>query len=93
MQGIADSNAEKAAEVKEGRRAEWVDVVGVVEGVEDLGPWDEFVSVMELEGPGETKVQNEEGVVFAKVVAAAIDAVDEACERVVGAAGRPGASA
>ena len=93
LQRIADSNTEKSAEVKEGRRTEWVDIVGVIEGVEYFGPWNKFVSVMELEGPGKTKVQNEEGVVFAKMVAAAVDSVDKACKRVVGAAGRASAGA
>ena len=93
MQRIAYSNTEKAAEVEEGRRTEWVDIVGVVEGVEYLDPWNEFVFVVELKGPGKTKVQNEEGIVFAKMVAAAIDTVNEACERVVGTAGRASACA
>ena len=92
MQRVADSGAEKAVEVEQCWRAERVDVVLVVEGVEDFNAWDQLpLVVVEADGTCDAKVGDEEFVVLAEVVATAVDTVDEAGRRVVNAARCPGA--
>src|SRR5260370_3388578 len=94
LEGIADSGAEEAVEVEQRWRAEWVDVVLVVEEVEDFNARDQLpLVVMEAEGTCDANVGDEELVVLAEVVAAAVDAVDEAGLGVIDGAGGSGAVA
>jgi len=88
LTGIAYTNAEKAVEVEEGRRAKRVEIVGVVKGIEDFGArFEGELAIVEVKRTGYAKVEDEEGIILAKVIATAVDAADEACEGVVDAAG------
>lgn len=76
---ITDTDAQEAAEIEERRGTQRIEIVGVVEGIEHLDARNKReLAVVELEGTSHTEVEHEEGIVFAKMVAAAIDAVDEA---------------
>jgi hypothetical protein len=84
---VADSNPKKSAEIEQGRRTEWVEIVGVVEGVEHLYARHEFeLAIVEMDRTSHAKVYDEEGVVLAKMVTAAVNAVHKPRERVVDAA-------
>jgi len=79
LTGIADSDTQEAAEIKQRRRTQRVEIVGVVEGVEDLDARNNReLAVVELERASHSEVEDEEGIVFAKMITAAVDAIDEA---------------
>ena len=91
LQRVADAEAQKTIEVEQCRRTQRVDIVGVVEGVEDLHLGNELEPVVDMEWTSDAEVEHEKGVVFAEVIAAAVDAVDEAGCRIVKAARSSGA--
>src|ERR1700730_4172715 len=74
---VADANAEEAVEVEELRRGQRVDVIFIVEGVEHFDPGYDAEALAEMDRAGDAEVESEEGVVFAEMITAAIDAVDK----------------
>ena len=91
LERVSHAGPQKTIEVEQRRSTQRVDIVGVVEGVEELDARNELVLVADLERAVDAEVEYEEGVVFALVIAAAVDAVDEACRRIVAAARCAGA--
>src|SRR5215472_2111188 len=87
LQRITYALAQEAVEIEQPRRDQRVDVVLVVKAVEHLNHWGERVTVAKVDWPERTPIKGEEAVVFAKVIAAAINAVDHPGKRIVGAAG------
>ena len=80
---VADSDAQKAAEVEQGRRTERIEIVGVVEGVKYLDTRDELqLAIVKVNRTSHPEVEDEERIVFSEVVSPAVGAVHEARERV-----------
>src|SRR5262245_60121974 len=87
LQRIAYALAQEAVEIEQPRRDQRVDVVLVVKAVEHLHHRRQSVTVAKVDWPERTPIKGEEAVVFAKVIATAINAVHDPSLRVVGTAG------
>src|SRR5262249_11025825 len=87
LQGITYALAQEAVEIEQPRRDQRVDVVLIVKAVEHLHHRRQSVTVAKVDWPECTPIKSEEAVVFAKVIAAAINAVHHPGQRVVGSAG------
>src|SRR6266481_984693 len=85
---IADALAQEPIKVEEGRRAQGVDIVLVVERVEQLQLRRERHVLTKFERTLDTEIKREVSVVFAQMIAAAIDAVYESRNRIIHAAWR-----
>src|SRR5262249_41803625 len=70
---IAHANAQEAVEVEQLRRRQWIHVVLVVEGVEHFELRNKFHAFAKLKWTVNTEVERKERVVFAEVVAPAIN--------------------
>src|SRR5258708_27813633 len=91
LQGIAYALAQEAIEVEEPRCYQRVDIVFVVEAVEHLDHRNQRIAIAEVERPYGAPIEGEEAVVFAQVIAAAVDAADHSRQRIVWTAGSGGA--
>src|SRR5215475_6790752 len=70
---IADAHAQEAVEVEQRRSRKRVDVVLVVEKVEDFNPRNQRITFAEVDRARHAEVESKEAVVFAKVIAAAVN--------------------
>lgn len=84
---ITHANAEKAAEIEQRRRAERIQIVGVVEGVKYLDARDERQPpIVEMDRASHAEIKNKERIVFSEVISPAVDTIHEPGCRIVEAA-------
>ena len=84
--------AQEPIKIEEGRRAQGVDVVLIIERVEQLELRSERHVLAKFERTLDTEIEREVSVVFAQMIAAAIDAVYESRKRIIHTAWRPRSS-
>src|SRR2546422_1385131 len=75
---IAHALAQEAVEVKQRRRAEWIHIIFVVEGVEYLNHRNQLHPVAELERPLQAPVEGEKRVVLAQTISTLVLAIHKA---------------
>src|SRR5262249_16114629 len=72
---IAHALAQEAIKVEQPRRHQRVDVVLVVEAVEHLKHRDQRITISEFDWPGSSPVKRKETVIFAQMIAPAVDSI------------------